>query len=94
MTEIAAELGISTRQLERKFEVHLKTSPAQIYSQMRLEHARQLMAKGYRSVTEIALASGYKSHSNFSQAFRGYFKQKPTDMLRHLDENAGAVAAE
>ncbi|WP_350335882.1 GlxA family transcriptional regulator [Coralliovum pocilloporae] len=82
VSEIAEELNVSTRQLERQFDRWLRVSPAQIYSRMRLEHARQLIQEGRMSLTEIALASGYKSHSNFSQAFRAYFNQRPGDVMR------------
>lgn len=82
VSAIADELNVSTRQLERQFDRWLRLSPAQIYSRMRLEHARQLICDGRMSLTEIALASGYKSHSNFSQAFRAYFNQRPGDVMR------------
>lgn len=75
--EIAQDLGISTRQLERLFGKYLNTSPKTHMMQMRLHRARHLLVQTEQSVTEIAMACGFRSASHFSKVYRGLFGQSP-----------------
>lgn len=76
--ELAAFVGISRRQLERLFKVHLETSPARYYLELRVTQARRLLIQSNASITNIALACGFVSTSHFSNCFRDYFGISPT----------------
>ncbi|MEM1389366.1 MAG: GlxA family transcriptional regulator, partial [Pseudomonadota bacterium] len=65
-TDIARDLGISVRQLERIFGQHLNTSPKRYYMALRLARARQLLIQTEASVIEVSLACGFESASHFS----------------------------
>jgi len=75
--EIAARLGISTRQLERLFSRSLGASPSRYYRDMRLDRARNLLVQSERSIMDIALACGFNSASHFAKAFRDHFGKSP-----------------
>lgn len=75
--EVAAELGISARQLERLFDRHLGTSPKRYAMDLRLNRARNLIVQTEQSVAEIAMASGFTSTSHFSRVFRAKYGVSP-----------------
>lgn len=74
---IAGELGISARQLERLFGKYLNSTPKSYFMEMRLHRARNLLVQTEQSITEIAMACGFRSTSHFSKVFRGQFGQSP-----------------
>ncbi|MCR9139306.1 MAG: GlxA family transcriptional regulator [Alphaproteobacteria bacterium] len=76
-TEIASELGITVRQLQRLFNRFVGKSPARVYSEIRLDKARNLLLQTDMSVTEVSVACGFGSTSNFSKSYREYFGHSP-----------------
>ncbi|MFY0624250.1 MAG: GlxA family transcriptional regulator [Pelagimonas sp.] len=74
---IAADIGISPRQLERLFGKFLNTTPKKFYMEMRLERARNLLVQTESSVTEIALACGFENPGHFSRVYRTSFGVTP-----------------
>ncbi|WP_421856468.1 GlxA family transcriptional regulator [Oricola sp.] len=70
--DIAARLGISTRQLERIFERHVGCSPKRYFTDMRLAKARNLLVQTEASIVDIALACGFSSSSHFSRVYRAH----------------------
>lgn len=77
-TEIAGQLGISTRQLERLFERYLNCSPKKFATDLRLEKARNLLLQTEMSVTEVAYSCGFGSTGHFSRVYRGRYGVTPT----------------
>ncbi len=76
-SEIASELGISTRQLERLFGKYLNSTPKKYYVEMRLDRARKLLLQTEDSVTDIAMACGYESPGHFAKVYRARFGVSP-----------------
>lgn len=74
---IAEELGISTRQLERLFGRFLNSTPKHYFMEMRLNRAQNLLVQTEQSITEIAMACGFRSPSHFSKVSRGHFGKSP-----------------
>ena len=79
-TELATMIGISRRQLERLFRVHLEHSPLHYYQQIRLKAARKLLEQTSMSVTEVASASGFSSTDHFSRRFKLLFGMPPRNI--------------
>lgn len=77
-SKIAADLGISTRQLERTFGKYLNTSPKRYYMELRLERGRRLLIQTEASITEVALACGFHSTGHFSRVYRTAFGVSPS----------------
>ena len=75
---IARALGLSLRQLERRFLRHTGRSPVQDYLLIRLECAHQLLQQTGVSVTAAAIASGFSSAAYFSRVYRATFGCAPS----------------
>jgi AraC family transcriptional regulator, regulatory protein of adaptative response / DNA-3-methyladenine glycosylase II len=84
--ELAARVGIGSRQLRRLFVHHLGASPIKIATTRRAHFARNLIEETDLQFTEIALSSGFKSIRQFNQAMQTACGQSPTK-LRRLDGN-------
>lgn len=76
-SQIANEIGISTRQLERLFLKYLSKSPKAYYMRLRLEFARGLLLQTDMKVIDVAMASGFSSASHFSKVYRRHFDVTP-----------------
>ncbi|MFV0383072.1 GlxA family transcriptional regulator [Paracoccus sp. (in: a-proteobacteria)] len=74
---LAADAGMSTRQLERLFRRYLNRSPKRYYMEIRLARARNLLMQTEMSIIEIALASGFSSPSHFSKCYRAQYGSTP-----------------
>lgn len=77
VAEVAAAVGVSPRQLERLFQRHLATSPAEFALSRRLVHARELLRQTPMSVTAVGLACGFQTAAHFSTAYRRRFGRSP-----------------
>ncbi|WCR11911.1 GlxA family transcriptional regulator [Paracoccus stylophorae] len=75
--QLAADAGMSTRQLERLFRRYLSRSPKRYYMETRLARARNLLMQTEMSIIEVALASGFSSPSHFSKCYRAQYGSTP-----------------
>ena len=75
--DLADEVGMSTRQLERLFRRYLNRSPKRYYMELRLQKARNLLMQTDMSVINVALASGFASPSHFSKCYRSHYNTTP-----------------
>jgi transcriptional regulator GlxA family with amidase domain len=75
--ELARTAGVSLRQLERLFRLHLGRSLGEHYLSLRLDRARDLLRQTSLSVLETGLACGFSSASHFSRAYRTRFCHSP-----------------
>lgn len=80
ISELAASVGLSRRQLERLFIKKTTISPALAYKRLRLERAKQLLVRTKAPLVEIALETGFESASHFSKLFRKTYGQSPTKL--------------
>jgi len=79
LEDLAGRMGVTRRQMERLFAMHLQTSPASFYLSLRLDRARQLLAQSDLGIMEVALACGFSSPSHFARAYRRQFGRRPKD---------------
>lgn len=70
VNEIAAQLGTSTRQLERRFQKTLGMTPTRALRQMRILRAKKLLATTELRAIEIALECGYESATRLCAVFK------------------------
>lgn len=85
--ELAGEVGISTRQLERLFRKYLHCTPSRYYLEMRLDRSRALLQQTCMSVMNVSLATGFVSASHYSKSYRLHFGYAPSEEKR--SPNAG-----
>ncbi len=50
----------------------------------RVERAKRMLANPRRSITDVAIASGYSASSNFATAFRRMTGMSPREFRRSL----------
>ncbi|MFO6463166.1 GlxA family transcriptional regulator [Jannaschia sp. KMU-145] len=74
---LAADVGMSTRQLERLFRRYLSRSPKKYYMELRLGKARNLLMQTDMSIINVALACGFTSPSHFSKCYRAHYGTTP-----------------
>ncbi|MCV2870750.1 GlxA family transcriptional regulator [Defluviimonas sp. WL0050] len=75
--DLAEDVGMSTRQLERLFRRYLNRSPKRYYMELRLQKARNLLMQTDMSVINVALACGFASPSHFSKCYRAHYQTTP-----------------
>jgi AraC-like DNA-binding protein len=78
---VARALGVSERQLERRFRDRVGTSPKRLASLWRFELAAKLAAT-CRSLTQAAMEAGYYDQSHFNREFRRFAGMAPGAWLR------------
>jgi len=89
-SRLAADVGLSTRQLERLFRRYLNRSPKRYYMELRLQKARNLLMQTDMSVINVALACGFTSPSHFSKCYRAHYDTTP---YRERGSQGGARGA-
>ncbi len=70
VTDLARDLGVARKTLERRFRADLDATPAQIAWRLRLDHAAELLRGSDRRITDIALECGFCDAPHFIRAFR------------------------
>ncbi len=80
--EIARRVGLSLRQVERLFLRHLNCTPGRYYMSVRLERARELLRHTNASILDVALSTGFTSHSYFAQSYRNHMGRSPSEERR------------
>lgn len=75
---LAKLVGISERQLERKFQQTFRTSPRAYLTRIRVLIASELLKQTSKTVTEIAFEVGFYDHSDFSRHFKKEMGEPPT----------------
>lgn len=91
--DLAEFAAMSVPAFNRHFRSATATSPIQYQKALRLQAARQLLAKG-NGVTRTAQAVGYESISQFSREYTRRFERSPKkDALAMREQRAGAPVA-
>lgn len=77
-TDIAKEVGVSTRHLQRLFKARLGRGVEATYRELRLAKAHQLVQQTDMSLTEVSVACGFSSLEVFSRTYRSRFGTAPS----------------
>lgn len=79
--EVAAACGVSSRTLEHAFRDAVSMTPMQVLTSFRLEEARYMLldCDTYASVTDIALACGFRHLGRFSRVYGDRFGELPSE---------------
>jgi AraC-like DNA-binding protein len=80
VTKLAAELGVTNRQLLRRFESAVGVSPKEFSRVSRFLHALGHLKKGtHCTLTETALECGYFDQAHFNHEFREFAGMAPAE---------------
>jgi transcriptional regulator GlxA family with amidase domain len=88
MSELARQLGLSTRTLGRRFKQATGLSPQAYLQSLRINGARELLRHSNLSIGEIAWQLGLQDVSYFSQLFRRHCGVSP---LRYREAVRGKL---
>jgi transcriptional regulator GlxA family with amidase domain len=78
VADIARQVGLGARQLDRLFREAFGSGPAEVYRDMRVDYGQWLLGRTDKSVAEIATLAGFVDGSHFSRAFRARTGLTPT----------------
>ncbi len=78
VSQVAAQVGLSTRQFERLCAATVGLTPGGLYRQLRLRYADWLVENTGRSITDIALDAGFADASHFTRQFKARFGLSPS----------------
>ena len=79
---ISDGLGISMRQLERRFLVDVGITPRDYRLNLRLARAKWMIEHTDVSVTDVGFERGFGNCSHFSRTFTSHFKTRPSGLRR------------
>ena len=88
--EIAHSVGLSSRQLERRFRSAVGKSIQEFSRELRVFYGLWLLASSGKTITTVAIESGFSDISHFNRQFRATFGSAPS-MIRR--EGADAMKA-
>ena len=81
---MSVELGISSRNLNRKLKAILGVTPAEYLRNIRLEKALELLLSGEHSISQAADMTGFSHAAHFSRVFKQKHQQSPQDYLKRM----------
>jgi len=84
LQSLAQESGYSRVHFVRMFRAATGRSPHNYLLNLRIERARELLSNPGLSLTDIALACGFSSHSHFTRVFRQFLGVTPSEYRRCL----------
>jgi AraC-like DNA-binding protein len=82
--DLAREVQISPFHFIRQFEAVFGVTPHQFRIQARLDLAKQLLAAGDHSVTDVCMAVGFSSLGSFSTLFTQRIGEPPSAYRRRV----------
>jgi AraC-like DNA-binding protein len=82
--DLAREVQISPFHFIRQFEAVFGVTPHQFRIQSRLDLAKQLLAAGDHSVTDVCMAVGFSSLGSFSTLFTQRIGEPPSAYRRRV----------
>jgi len=80
--KLARSMAVSTRSLHRKLSALTNLSPIELIRSHRFRKAAEYLQAGY-SVGESAYRVGMENLPYFSQSFKEFFAQTPTEYIQH-----------
>jgi AraC family transcriptional regulator of adaptative response / DNA-3-methyladenine glycosylase II len=89
--QLAARVGICSRQLRRLFVTRTGATPIVVHTTRRMLLAKQLLTETSLPVTQVALAAGFNSLRRFNAAFREGCGMPPTAIRRQRTEAPGGA---
>ncbi|EGD57745.1 transcriptional regulator, AraC family [Novosphingobium nitrogenifigens DSM 19370] len=78
LEDLALDVGITRRQMERLFLAQFGLGPAAYYRNLRLERARTFLKETSLPLIEVAVATGFSSKSAMTRAYLQKFGRPPS----------------
>ncbi|WP_424187894.1 AraC family transcriptional regulator [Actinokineospora sp. G85] len=91
--EVAQKVGMSVSAFHRNFQAVTSMSPIQYRKQIRLQHARLLLAANPGDIAGVSRQVGYESPAQFSREYRRQFGDPPRRDAVRLGTNVRTGAS-
>lgn len=78
---LADKMCLSRTQLYRKCKALTGITPVEMIRNTRLEHAREMLLKGYDSISNVATAVGIPNAPYFTKCYKAYFGDYPKNTM-------------
>jgi transcriptional regulator GlxA family with amidase domain len=82
VAELAAQVGLSRRQLLRLFRREIGKTPAEVLMHRRLERAHSLVLHSHLPLAVVSSAVGFSSQSHMTSSFKKFFGTTPAEHRR------------
>lgn len=82
--EIADELYVSLRTLERGLAVALDCTPSQLILAMKMREARRMLKVEHLRVSEVAERLGFANPFHFSRRFKAFYRVSPSELRQEV----------
>ncbi len=82
--QLAEQYGVSTAHFHRLCLKNLGATPLQLIIEQRMLRARELLASGRYSVSEVATAVGYEEIASFSRRYRAHFGSSAGEVRKKI----------
>ncbi len=82
LEDLAASLGLSSRQLRRSVRKELGVTPVDLAQTNRLLLAKRLIAETQLPMVQVAFAAGFESVRRFNALFRSHYRLTPSTLRR------------
>lgn len=80
--QMAEKIGMSRAQLYRKVKAITGFTPLDLIRNTRLRQAQQMLAKGDKTVAQVAYSVGFTAPSYFTKCYKEYFGETPTELTK------------
>lgn len=80
--DLAMQLGIGVRQLNRLFKEHIGATPVAVLQTRRLHFAKQLLDESSLSVSDVCFAAGFGSIRRFNDVIKSTYGMSPSEIRR------------
>ena len=80
--QLSQVLGISPRQLQRRFSAAVGYGPKTFHSVLRFQRLLRIAGQRKRSLVELAACAGYSDQAHMTREVRRFANESPTHLLR------------
>ena len=94
ITKLANQLGCSVRELNRSFAKHAGVNPTTVWRDLRLAHCRWLLLNSSRTVTQIAMESGFSDSAHLTRWFKRVNGDAPKEFRKRHRPTSGEARDE
>jgi AraC-like DNA-binding protein len=92
ISNIASQIGVGVRQLERVFGEQLESTPHESYLALRLRHGRWMLKNDDLSSSRIAAELGFSDASHFGRSFKSLYGVTPAAFRKQVKDSPPGIA--
>jgi AraC-like DNA-binding protein len=82
INQIAAEVGLSVSQLNRRFRSVYQMTPSEYLQRVRVHEASQRLAESNATIGQVALDTGFYDQAHLTRTFRRWMGMPPSEFRR------------